>query len=190
MFVKKPIGVGLVIGLLALAFTALPAMAQAAPTLKDSKGTLPIGSTVLATSSNLVTVTPTGTLTCEEVTLDGIVTSNPAAALEGEGEANGCLVNGAAPVNIESILFTDEFFAGGTDAGEVLFTYSIPAAGLSGCFLEGGIATTWTNGSDIVKVTKSHLTGGGGSAGCPEEGDITGELTLETEDGTAVTVNE
>jgi len=188
MFVKKPIGVGLVIGLLALAFTALPAMAQAAPTLRDSKGIVAVGETVLATSSNLVTVTSKGNLTCSNVTLTGKVTSNPPAKLSGTGTGTGCKAAGVLPVTITSIEFSDEFLEGGTDEGHVKFVYDITEAGLTGCFLEGPISSTWSNGSSAVPISGS-LTGGGGSAECPKSGTISGTLNLETKDGTAVTVN-
>ena len=178
MLIKKPIGVGLVIGLLALAFTALPAMAQASPTLRSGKTVLGVGAAVTASSSNLQTVTSLGTLSCTSVALSGTVKVKEPAKIGGTGTASGCSATGGVPVEITSITFEDEFLATLTDTGTVEFKFNVPLAGLSGCHLGGTIGSTWTNESGVVPLTKSTLTGGGGSAGCPTSGELTGTLTL------------
>jgi hypothetical protein len=58
MSLKRPLGLGLLIGLVAMAFTALPTMASAAPQLTDAKGSVAVGTTVTATSTNATTVLP------------------------------------------------------------------------------------------------------------------------------------
>jgi hypothetical protein len=81
---KMRLGLGLVIGLLAMAFVALPAIASAAPELTTSKGaTVPVGTTVSATSTNATSVlTGVGTLVCNHVEIHGIVEENSGTSVK------------------------------------------------------------------------------------------------------------
>jgi hypothetical protein len=77
MSIRKPIGLGLIVGILALAFAALPALASAT-TLDNSAGTpIPVGTTLTAESPNLVFTGATGVnLECKKSTLSGKLTAN------------------------------------------------------------------------------------------------------------------
>jgi hypothetical protein len=174
----------LIVGLL-----AGPALAQAAPTfINSSTGkALTKGSAIRATSTNTATKTVLGTLSCKKVTLNGTVTSNPPAAAEGTGTGEECEASGA-PVVINSIAFSEEFFAGGTDSATFEFHYEVPAFALV-CHLGGTVPTTWTSGTDVVEIVPNSALTGGGSAGCPTAGEISGSYTLETTAATPVPVD-
>jgi hypothetical protein len=108
MSLKKPLGLSLLVGLMAMAFVALPAMASAAPQLTSPKGTtVPVGTTLTATSTNATTVlTGIGTLECEEVVVHGIVIENSGTSVlvgmdeTGPDSASGCILSGVGPVAI------------------------------------------------------------------------------------------
>jgi hypothetical protein len=74
---KLPIGLGTVLGLLALAFAALPALASAT-TLDNSAGTpIPVGTVLTAESNNLVFTGATGiNFECKKDTLSGKLPTN------------------------------------------------------------------------------------------------------------------
>lgn len=84
MSIRRSFGVGLVIGVLAVAFAALPALASAAPQLTDPKGSVAVGTTITATSTNATTVTETGSLVCKHVEIHGIVKANTGTLVEVE----------------------------------------------------------------------------------------------------------
>lgn len=190
MSIKKPIWLGLIVGLLGL-LTALPAMAQAAPSLKSGGMNLAIGAKVVATSTNTITETNLGTLECALVTIEGEVTVNPGATLEhGSGSATTCSVSGFK-VEVKSIAVPKvQFNEGGTDTASMEFAYDIPEPGITGCHLgSASVGSTWTNGSSIDQIGPSLITGGGGSTSCPKEGTLSGTFELKTPTGGAVTVN-
>jgi hypothetical protein len=77
MSIRKPIGLGLIVGILALAFAALPALASAT-TLDNGAGTVLLpGAAVAGESGNLVFESVTGVkLECKKNALSGKVTVN------------------------------------------------------------------------------------------------------------------
>jgi len=110
MSIRKPIGLGLIVGILALAFAALPAIASAT-TLDNAAGTkLAVGAAVTAESSNLVFTGSTGVkLECKKNTLGGKVTANAptpvvtvtsATFLNAAGGA-ACLTNAGLTVEVK-----------------------------------------------------------------------------------------
>lgn len=194
MFVKKPLGVGLVIGLLALAFAALPAFASASVTLKANGEALKAGTEVSGTSSNVITETEGGfgpTLECSSVSIHGEVVANesePAELGNGGGSATGCHA-GAATVLINSITipFT-RFSAGGVDEAEQTFVYEIVSsenpAEWPQCQFTGVVGTSWTTTSNVDTINPSALTGStlrAGNTPCPANGEISGSFPLEAE---------
>jgi hypothetical protein len=190
MSIRKPFGLMLVVGVLAMAFASLPALASAAPSLKAGGVNLAKGSKIIGTSSDLKTETESGPLTCSSVTLNGEVTENPGAKVgNGTGSASGCLVGGAAAATVTSIKFSLVFVAGGSVTGTVTFEVDFP--GPLTCHFEGSLKGSWTNGSSVVTINPTSLTGKkiSGSGTCPTSGTLTGTAKLETTSGTAVTVN-
>jgi hypothetical protein len=100
MSIKKPLRLGLIMGLLAMAFAAVPAMASA-HALTSPAGTLvPVGTTITATSTNATTVlTGAGTLKCTKSVVNGIVKKNSSGEVEVEMDkendtATGCTLEG------------------------------------------------------------------------------------------------
>jgi hypothetical protein len=99
MSIRKPIGLGLIVGILALAFAALPALASASTTLENltTGKPLAVGTAIDAVSENLVFTGETGVnLECKKSTLAGPLTANAPTPI----------------VNITSASFLNE--AGGT----------------------------------------------------------------------------
>jgi hypothetical protein len=102
MNIRKPLG--LFIGLLAMAFAALPAVAGAAE-LTNSEG-VPVepGATVSGTSTDAITETEFGPLVCEHVEVHGIVEVNSGGKVEvvmdeaGGDSAGGCTFMGKSAV--------------------------------------------------------------------------------------------
>lgn len=109
MSLKKPLGLALVLGLLAMAFAALPAMASAAsPELTDPFGPVEVGETISATSENAVTEVGTTKLVCKHVEVHGIVTANGGGtvtvAMDGASDtATGCTF-GESPTEVKPTL--------------------------------------------------------------------------------------
>jgi hypothetical protein len=182
MAIKKSLGIGLVIGLLAMAFAALPAMASAAPTIKSGGSTLKVGTAIKATSSNSETVTVAGTLKCTSVSLEGKITENPGAKIgSGSGSTSGCTAGGSpitvSPVTVTSITFN----TGGTGTAAFSFGYNI---GVS-CTLSA-TAAPFTYSGGTVQFSSAALVGSG--TGCPTSGSFSGKFTLTTAAGAAVEV--
>lgn len=154
---KKQLGLGLVIGLLAMAFAALPAMANAAPELTTSKeAAVSVGTTVTATSTNAVTVLEkVGTLTCTSVTINGIVEENTGTKVKigmdkETDSATGCLLSGVLPVEVkptvESIILT-------STSKTANFSFKSPTLGATET--ASNAAVTYTG----PKATKIHVAG-------------------------------
>jgi hypothetical protein len=173
----------------ALAFAALPAMAQAAPKFVNSSTgkALAKGSAIRATSTNTAFKSSLGTLSCKKVTLNGTVTSNPPAATSGTGTSEECEASGV-PVFITVTDYSEEFFAGGSGSATMAFNWDVPAFGLV-CHLEGTVPMTWTSGTEEVEIVPNSALTGGGSAGCPGSQEISGSFRLETTAATPVPVN-
>jgi hypothetical protein len=180
MSTKKSLGLGLVIGLLALAFAAVPAQAGAAQ-LTDAGGSVAVGETVTATSTNSVTVFDNGNrLECADVEVHGIVTANSggtvAVAMDEEGEdtASGCELNEALPVKVRPTLTSITLTP---TAKTAAFDFTAPELGLS----ENSSSTvTYT-----APATEVHVEGPvEGSA----EGTFSGDFTVSDGVG-AVTVD-
>lgn len=178
---KKSLGISLLVGLMALAFAALPALASAAPHFEKEGSGVEYSGTGVGVSSNIETETSVGTLTCKKVTLTGTVKG--AKIEKGSGTAETCSASGLE-VKVSAISFTDELIAGGTDKATFTFNYTIPALGLS-CVLKTPSATpaptTWTNGSNVIGVGPATLEGSG--LFCPTSGTLRGSLELFTSVG-------
>jgi hypothetical protein len=169
MSTKKSLGLGLVIGLLAMAFAAFPAFAGAAQ-LTDPEGSVAVGETVTATSTDAITIFDNGNrLECADVEVHGIVTENSgglvAVAMDEEGEdtATGCTLNEGLVVKVEptltSIVLTPT-------AKTATFDFSAPELGLS----ESSSSTvTYTAPANEVHV-EGRVEG---SAGGTFSGDFT-----------------
>lgn len=185
MSVKKPLGLGLLIGLMAMAFGVLPAMASAAPELTNPNGTtVTVGTTLTATSTNATTVIPAleTTLTCEKVAVHGIVTKNNGTEVEvsmdesGADSATGCKRNGSTPVEVKPTLTTIKLTASTMTAS---FDFSVPLLGLAE---SSDAAVTYTGPcAKSIHVAGSVV----GSAA----GTFSGDFTIENSKGEAICVD-
>lgn len=107
---KRPLGFGLFVGLLAMAFAALPALAGAAQLTDESGTAVETPATISAASTNAETVlTPGGTLTCKHVEVHGILTTNSGGSVvvamdeAGADSATECSLEGTE-VTVEPTL--------------------------------------------------------------------------------------
>ena len=186
---KKLTLLAMAIGAL-LAF-AIPAAASAATGQLTENGVpLKTGATFLATSTNVTTTTEAGKLSCEKVTLDLIVSSNSSSgsAASGSGTSSGCLLEGVnIPVNITTITIKSITLSSTGGKATFSFTFDSEGAKLKDCTITGtNVPVTWTPGTDTVHIAGSVV---GSGSGCPTSGTIAGDFTLETADGTPLTID-
>jgi|GEM_PF-5485050 len=184
MSIKKPLGLGLVIGLLAMAFAALPAMASAAQ-LTDPAGSVEVGETITGESGNAVTTVPgVGELRCVSVVVNGIVTKNSGGdvqvAMDGAGDtATGCTIAGKG--TLVSPTLTSISLSGAT--GSAVFDFTV-ATEKGPCPASSTSGVSWTSGTSSLHVEGPVLPG---AEGCPG-GLFHGDFTLSDANG-AVTVD-
>jgi hypothetical protein len=178
MFAKKSLGLGLLIGLLAMAFAALPAMASAATLTEEGEpvqaGPEGVGATVTATSTNAVTVLegPLGpvTIKCEKVAVHGIVTVNSGGVVKISMEkekvdtATGCTANGVSTTITPTL---EEINLSGS-SGTAKFT-----------FTGGGLNEASTSTVSWVgpNATSAHVAG---PVTGTLSGTFSGDFTFET----------
>jgi hypothetical protein len=178
MSIKKPLGLSLLVGLMAMAFVALPAMASAAPQLTNPDGTtVAVGTTLTATSTNATTVlTKIGTLRCEEVIVHGVVTENSGTSVKikmdepNVDSAAGCFLNEETPVAIKPTLNSISLtassktavfgFTGGglTESSMSTVTYTSPATSIH---VEGPVTGTASgnfSGDFTIEAPKGMVT--------------------------------
>jgi hypothetical protein len=172
----------------ALVAVAAPAMAQAQQLyeLNGKQHVALVGSSdptkapkITATSTNLVTTTPLGSLTCTKVTIHGLVTKN--TANEVEISNNVVTVEGCnheiTPATVGSITIVKSETLG--VAHDATFVVD------HGCHFTGDIPFDYAHDTDVLTVTGSNQLTGTPSSPCGT-GSMTGSFTLETSDGTTV----
>lgn len=186
MAIKKMMLLALSVG--ALVAFAVPAVAQAAE-LKENGVKLGLHSLVTATSTNLETTTAGGALFCAKTTIHGEITNAGGPGKEvritpSSTTVESCEITGVGPVAVTNPSVGVIGFAGGTgSAASATFIADIPQE----CHFAGAVGFTYVNGSSTFSVPGSVLAGTG--SGCPPEGTIAGSFSLETSNGTPVTVS-
>jgi len=180
MATSKRVGLGLIVGLLAMAFAALPAIASAAPQLTEPNGTtVPVGATITGTSTDAVTVftgPPSRTLRCKKVVVHGIVTVNSGTVVEVSDDsadvAEECELDGS-PIAVSPTLTL------------IKLTSSVKTASFdftAGPFSESSDATvTYTSGASTVHV-EGAVTGSAA-------GTFSGNFALTNSKGGAIKVD-
>jgi hypothetical protein len=205
---RRKFGAGLAVGLLALAFAALPALAQAANvTLREGSTTGPplaVGAEVEAFSGDLVFTTSIGALECKENEVEGTVTANSAepadvevsgGRFEGEG-GGACQTSIALPGSVtahitpENFPWVIHFFANGTTkitgaAFEATLTNALGEDIATCTYSAAEIADTFNFNSALVDTISAQTLTGGGTTFCPESGSLSGHFAV-THNGTAV----
>lgn len=179
MNIKRPLSLGLVIGLLTMAFAALPALASAAE-LTDSAG-VPVepGATVSGTSTNAITETQFGPLECEHVEVHGIVEVNSGGKVEvamdeeGGDSASGCTFMGG-PAVVEPTLNSINLSG---NSGTASFQFVVNG------FPESSISSVIWSGS----ATSIHVEG---PVGGTIPGEFSGDFALFDASGEPLTLHE
>lgn len=167
---KKILLLGMAVAALA-AFIA-PAMANAATQLTNENGeTLPVGTTVTATSENTVTEAEGNVLTCEEVDLHGTVEVNNGTTVkivDHEGSTtSGCEFDGFLPVEIDPTL--TELHIGPSTPGTAVFSFTVTTLG---CTATSGASSVVGGASSNSLVVSAAVTGTCGN------GNLNGEYEL------------
>lgn len=174
------------------ALAVAPALAAAMPVLKSGGKARVEGSTLRASSTNVMFVTEKGSWQCAQLQWEAVVTENPGIWVEeGSGGAEGCHA-GVAPIQYTEVDVPYTFLTpGGTGESEFTFVYRIylSASEFIQCQFNGIADIHWTNGSSILEIEESPFTGSG-QEGCPGSMVLSGDLELETETGAPVVVEE
>lgn len=180
--------------LLAMAVGALVAFSvptvASAQLLKQGTKPLPVGAEFTATSTNLVTTTELGHLTCSKVTLHLKVTKNEGAT--SSAATTGVTTEGCHlvttpneetfPATITNASASFHIQQKGVGTATATFLADIGEPVFAECHEEGTPGITYVAGTDAV-----HVQGAlGGPCGAAE---IHGDFTLETANGETVTVN-
>jgi hypothetical protein len=169
----------------ALAAFAVPTVASA-QLLKHTGVALAVGAEVTATSTNLETTTGLGNLTCKKVTIHGTVTENTKTSSKVASTSvttESCDILTLPSKVVDSAIITNAsagFVIAKKEVGtaSAAFTADI---GEGSCNEEGNPGLTYKSGTDLLSV-KGALNGTCGPA------EIHGEVTLETANGTPVTI--
>jgi hypothetical protein len=178
MSLKKPLGLGLIVGLVAMAFAALPAFAGAAELTDASGNPLPPGTTITGTSTNAITETGLGTLKCEHVVVNAVLEVNSGgnvkAGMDGANDtATNCEIPALGEVTVEpTLLSISASGSSGTAAFEFLVAGSLEEESTS--------TVTWVSGGTSLHV-EGPVTGS-------LEGHFSGDFAL-TANGSPVTVD-
>jgi hypothetical protein len=169
----------------ALAAFAVPTAASAEQ-LKENGTALAVGAEITATSTNLETTTGLGNLTCSKVTVHGTVTENTktkSAVASTSVTTESCdiltknsTVDPATITNASAGFVIEKKEVGTASAA---FTADI---GEVSCNEAGNPGLTYVAGTDVLTV-RGALEGTCGPA------EIHGQFTLETANGTPVTIS-
>lgn len=179
MNIRRPLSLGLVIGLLAMAFAALPALASAAELTNSEGASVEPGATVSGTSTNAITETQFGPLVCEHVEVHGIVEVNSGGEVEvvmdeeGGDSATGCTFMGKS-ATVEPTLNSINLSGSSGTANFQFVVNGFPESSIS--------SVTWSG-----SATSIHVEG-------PVEGVIPGEFSgdfaLSDANGEPLTLHE
>ena len=175
----------LLMAAVALVAFAIPTFASADVGLTEPKGTLiAVNSLVEGTSTNAVTKTSLGNLTCKLVTVTGKITTVTKTTLDvsdaGTASTSECFIGGTKPISITNITITT-LHAAVTNKGTIDAHFEADLPNNVKCaFTATGMPFTWTSETDVINIKEGDLVGT--PAAC-EPGTFNAEFTVET-DGT------
>jgi hypothetical protein len=198
MSIRKPIGLGLIVGILALAFAALPALASATTMDEAGGGVTPVGTAITAKSANL-TFDGAVNLECKLNTLSGkltanapspTVTFNKATFLNAAG-GTACLTSVPGLTAVVTAdpnppawtvtLEKEDKFTLKAESGNVAFTAVIGGA-LTCTFSRASVTGTYNTNSAPTTLTVGAgqvFTGAATNPKeCGPEGTLTGSFTI------------
>jgi hypothetical protein len=173
-----------------LAFAAVPAFASAAKLEMTATGggAVPVGTPITGISTDAITETSLGTLSCKEVVLNGEVTKNEATVAEGVGTSSStteCFVE-KEPINITDVtLINLKSAASGSGTASFSFVADLPAS-LTCTYTGTNAAFTYTPGGSVLAFSKAKLTASPTACGTAK---LTGHFSLATSAGGAVIAN-
>jgi hypothetical protein len=170
----------------ALVAFAAPAVAQAQE-LYELEGKvhkpLAVGVEVTATSTNLITHTPLGTLECTKVTIHGIVAKNETNTAHISN--NSITVEGCNTTITDPTVGTITILANKTGLAHSA-TFEADLSPTLTCHYAGNIPFTYAHDTDVLTVDSTTEQFTGSPANPCGNGRMTGSFTLETSNGVAV----
>ena len=164
---------------------AIPTFASANVGLTEPKGTLiKEGSLVEFTSTNWVTKTSLGNLTCKLVTITAKVTANTKTTVDlsdaGTSTTSECFIGGTKPITFTNITITT-IHATTTNKGTIDLHFETDLPNNVVCkFTATAMPFTWVSDTDVISIKEGDLVGT--PAAC-EPGTVNADFTIET-DGT------
>jgi hypothetical protein len=206
-----------VVAVALLAFTAVPALASASPVLKDSKGTLAVGTQIAATNiGNIKFVTSIATVECQTGALTGNVAKNngtevgasfATASFTGTGSGGKCTTSFLGDVGVVTKRLPWCLRAGGNIAKDTLlltslqcsggglleFTFNNALAGECTYVMNFSAGGSFTTGTGVGTRAELGLFGqefeqSGGGILCPGSGYIQMKFNLETNDASKLPI--
>lgn len=200
--------IGAVVALALVAFAAVPALASATPVLKDSAGTVAVGTAIAGTNiGNTKMTTSLGTIECQTSVVTGTVAKNNGTEIEGNvetasftGTGTGGKCTTAFLGNVEVVanklpwclkaggkLAKDAFnitsnkCSGG---GTMEFTLNTEVAGTC-TYTAPSVSGTYTTGTNaatraVLTVSEQEFTKSAGGFFCPGSGKLDMQFNLET----------
>lgn len=186
--IKKTMLLAISVG--ALVAFAAPTAASAQQLLENGTP-LAKGAEFTATSTNLVTTTAAGTLECVNVTIHAEVKNNKATTSEAVSKSvttTNCVTTTpeSVPTTITAASANFHLEPSGVGTAGATFIADIgPSLQCHFASTTPALGITYTTNTDSVHV-EGTLVGTG--VGCPSSGTIHGDFTLETSNGTAITI--
>lgn len=156
----------LLLAAVAVAAVVLPASVSAAPALTDGKGNLlKIGTQITASSTNMVTKTSLGTITCTEAEAFTVLTENSGSLLEavgfGEGVTFGCKL-GTTSIKITDFTMEElDTFLFTSGKGTIALTFEADLPGVT-CHFDSHLKPlpfTYKAGSNVLEVPSAEILG-------------------------------
>jgi hypothetical protein len=189
MFTKKRFG--LILGLVALALAAVPAVASAHTLTNPDESDVATNTHVFAGSENAVTITTVGELDCEYVEISGNVITNSGGVVTigdsgtGDHKATNCVRR--TPLGEEEVEVTPTFKhlhvdtdPNTTDYAEFTYVLHLPAAGLT-CNFAGKVDVSVVGEGTFLQIEGG--IGGTSPEPCPKGGNFSGTFELFNNNG-------
>lgn len=154
----------LLMAAVAVLAVAIPAMASAGSVTSKAGTFAPVGTVLTGVSTNAVTTTTIGNLTCKEVKVTGKITKNSeaegvAGTGTGEGTSSTCFIGGSTPITVEDITLTSiQSLKGETPNGKAGFVFKAKLPGLTCTYTASAAPFSYVTNSDKITFTKAPLT--------------------------------
>lgn len=180
----------LVTAIAAMAAIVVPTAANAQQ-IKENGVALPATGLFTATSTNWETTTLLGTLKCAKIVTHLTLSTNStttsfATASAGHVKTEGCFLNGTTPLKYTN--WSAHMHLKAATSGTAAFTFVVdfpttPETVCDNTTTGTGGAVTWVTNSDSIKMVAPVAAPGCGP------GEVKADFTLETANGTTLTVS-